>query len=114
MSYEGYYTFICKKGHKWDYDATTFDYSNCPARQTAMTCSVCKSKAKYYAQVDETNGVDPNEPETLPAPVVVLGYTESKHHDHRGNRFYIKHPTYAHPPDMIGVHKRWRRIGKKE
>ena len=49
MSWEGYYQLICKNRHYWTEDACYREISDC-------FCPECKGRAKYWNQVDLTNG----------------------------------------------------------
>lgn len=46
MSYEGYVQCLCKNGHYWDDPGEYSETSECP---------ICKSTAKWWNSVDETN-----------------------------------------------------------
>ena len=87
MSYEGYEEYICEKGHYWIVDC----YGS--ARDVEK-CRVCQSKVKYWHAVDVTNGTDYNDPSTYAASIKELGFEDSWHTDHYGNRYATKMPVY--------------------
>jgi DNA-directed RNA polymerase subunit RPC12/RpoP len=49
MSFEGYYQFLCKKGHNWDEDCYAIEPEE-------AKCPTCKEKVKWWNLVDHTNG----------------------------------------------------------
>ena len=61
MSYEGFEQVLCKQGHLRE-----FDCWNAPELfDLAEVCPVCKSVWVYRNMVDETNGIDENDPSTV-------------------------------------------------
>lgn len=50
MSFEGVDEYICKNGHYWNRDVY-FSFI-----EEEPICPICKSKAKYWHLIDQTNG----------------------------------------------------------
>lgn len=104
MSYEGYEEFLCQNGHYWTVDAMTMIHGDNEEKDKARICAVCHHKAVYVASVDETNGVDVDIPETMPAPKKLIGYTDIPCTDHHGNKYFGKancyEPVFDNPRQM--------------
>lgn len=92
MSYEGYEEFICKNGHYNTLDVNYFTYgSDDPKIQKEMEfCPCCGEKYKWQCSVDQTNGYYEDDPSTFDAPKKVVGFTDSWHVDHYGNKYATK------------------------
>lgn len=84
MSYEGYTQYLCEAGHKYDVDLFS----------TKDICPVCGKEPKYEAEVDQTNGIDEDDPNTFPAPTKETGFTDTWKVDHYGNKYALKHIMY--------------------
>ena len=52
MSYEGHTKVLCANGHLFVYDAYT-------SNTTQWRCPTCKAERAWSADVDQTNGIDP-------------------------------------------------------
>ena len=104
MSYEGYEEFLCQNGHYWTVDAMTMIHGDNEEKDKARICAVCHHKAVYVASVDETNGVDVDIPETMPAPKKLIGHTDIPLTDHYGNKYFGKanryKPVFDNPRQM--------------
>lgn len=85
MSYEGYKELLCGNGHYYTHDA----YDDAPA-----TCPHCGSHWDFFHPIDLTNGSDPDDPGTMPAPKIESGWDDIWLTDHYGNRYAIKRPKY--------------------
>lgn len=97
MSFEGFYQKIGVCGHQWEDDASCYN-----ADQERKECPVCGAQPDVYALVDTTNGYGEEYGEYADrAKVRVIGFTDSWHEDHYGNKYAVKHPTYS------PVGKRW-------
>lgn len=95
MSYEGFTQYIGHCGHQWEVNAGVLTYGSKRDRERAATCSVCGSKAAFWADVDVTNGYQQaGDPSSFRAPVRKVGFTDTWHTDHYGNRYAVKHPTF--------------------
>lgn len=105
MSYEGYEEFLCQNGHYWTVDAMTMMHGEDKEKNESMLCSTCHHKAVYVVSVDETNGVDVDVPETMPAPKKLIGHTDIPLTDHYGNRYFGKvnryEPVFDNPRQMF-------------
>lgn len=105
MSYEGYDEFLCQNGHYWTVDAMTMMHGEDGEKDKVTICGVCHHKAVYVAAVDETNGVDTEVPETIPAPKKLIGHTDIPLTDHYGNRYFGKvnryEPVFDNPRQMF-------------
>lgn len=97
MSYEGYETFLCEKGHVW-YHSAGLDYG-----EHGNTCSVCLNAPKWECSTDQTNGYYEDEPGTHPPSMREIGFEDQWHVDHYGNRYALKVMKYE--PVQDG---RWR------
>ena len=95
MSYEGYYEWLCENGH--------YSASNCYAPEPKK-CRVCGARIAHRCGVDQTNGVDPECPYTMPGKKRKVGTDDEWTTDHHGNKFAIAHPRYKPTDD------RWRKI----
>lgn len=62
MSFEGYEEYLCEVGHYATAGAWDAPVSICPT---------CHAPIVWHRVVDETNGIDPNDPTTMPATLVV-------------------------------------------
>lgn len=88
MSYEGYREYLCKVGHYSHRDC----YDDKPERCDAIGC---KESREWFHSVDETNGEDPKDPNTRPAPLMEIGFEDRWLEDHHGNKFALKIKKYA-------------------
>ncbi len=95
MSYEGYVEYICVKGHLFARDC----YSDEPA-----ICIRCRGKVAYIHPVDETNGIDEDDPGTFSGDVEIVGEEDTWHRDHYGNK-YATRITLVSPNSKV-----WRKI----
>ena len=86
MSYEGYEEFLCEDGHYFTMGC--FDDS-------VPSCSHCGKLAMHRHSVDCTNGIEENNPSTMMADKIILGFTESINVDHHGNKYFSKVNTWA-------------------
>lgn len=102
MSYEGYSQHIGECGHHWEIDSNVFSYGSTDDRENALNCPVCGKRARVSAMVDVTNGFrEEGDPSSWPAKMKEVGFTDSWHEDHYGNKYATKHMTY----EPVG--KRW-------
>ena len=108
MSYEGYEEYICPNGHYWAEDALNLVHASKNEVQKFTTCRICNQYAQYECSVDQTNGVELENPWTLSGPKSEIGFQEQECRDHRGNVFYQKIPLYK--PDVESG--RWREFHK--
>jgi hypothetical protein len=104
MSYEGYEEYICVNGHYWAADALSLIHSTNAEKRSALVCPHCKKQAQYTCSVDQTNGMDENEPWSLSGPKTDVGFDDLPREDHHGNKYFVKLPRYA--PDLTSG--RWR------
>lgn len=83
MSYEGFTEYLCPNGHYWSYDV----YFESEDRHV---CKVCGAVAKWGHDVDQTNGIDLDDPSTMRGEVKQIGFMDAWHTDHYGNRWAQK------------------------
>lgn len=95
MGYNGYTEYLCAKGH----------YSTCDCRDSLTACQTegCDAALTYRHAVDETNGLDENDPAACPAPKKEIGFQDAWHDDHYGNRYATKIPIYIRSGSGIWV-----------
>lgn len=98
MSYEGYTEYICPKGHIWECDVYLED-------SNAHVCKMCGNRAEWIHDVDQTNGINHEDPGTFSAGVIVRGYEDYWHVDHYGNRYAQKIPLRKPAPGSA-----WRKM----
>lgn len=106
MSYEGYEEFICVNGHYWADDALSLMHASNSEKKSALVCPHCKKKAQYTCSVDQTNGMDESDPDTLSGPKVEVGFDDLACKDHYGNKYFVKRLKYA--PDLASG--RWNTL----
>lgn len=94
MSYEGYEEYICPDGHHWIVDASIMLYGEQSEKIQATMCPECKKMAFYHCSVDETNGIEEDNPYTLPGPKEEIGFEDKPMTDHRGNKYFLKIDKY--------------------
>lgn len=80
MSYEGSVEFICECGHYSVFDCYDVEPTKCPE------CDGCLA---YTHSIDETNGTDFMDPNTMPGSKRVVG----------GQRKVVEIPLYAAGPE---------------
>jgi hypothetical protein len=85
MSYEGYYEYLCVKGHHFEHDA----YEARPGK-----CEFYGAPLAYWHSVDETNGYDETLPGPVPAPKEEISFDAVPYEDHHGNKYYSRQPRY--------------------
>ena len=85
MSYEGFEERICKTGHYLMQDVY---------QDTLTTCPICDAEWQWYSLVDQTNGYEPNNPSTWPAPTEIAGIEELWKEDKYKNRYCIERKLY--------------------
>ena len=56
MSFEGYYQFLCKKGHYYTESANSARFYLFSPRDQDVRCPYCGEKIVWYNLVDLTNG----------------------------------------------------------
>lgn len=83
MSYEGYIEYLCPKGHAWAHDV----YSE---PENGHVCKRCGASATWQHDVDQTNGMEIDNPSTFSAGVACIGFEEDWLVDHYGNRYAEK------------------------
>lgn len=111
MSYEGYTEYLCEKGHYFTVDAMD-DWDYRPGQghvRAQQECEVCKGKLAFMASVDETNGVDPEQPHTFDAPRVQYAFEDLPCMDRFGNKYYAFRPLFAPAPGS-----RWIKINQEK
>lgn len=94
MSYEGTHELLCAKGHYYAHDV----YDLRP-----LCCPFCSAPWAYIHMIDETNGADESQPDTLPAPLTEIGFDDVWHTDHYNNRYATKRTRYTPT-------KEWRQL----
>lgn len=99
MSYEGYETYLCEKGHKWVRGAGLYH------EEPLKKCPFCPGKPKWVCSTDETNGFYEDEPATHPARMKEVAFEDFWSFDHYGNRYAVK--IVLHEPVQDG---RWRKL----
>lgn len=85
MSYEGSTEYLCANGHY----LCTSCYEDAPDG-----CSVCGAALSYSHSIDETNGVDPEDPGTMPGDKECIGQDDQWREDHYHNRYAFAIPRY--------------------
>ena len=80
--YQGYQQTICRRGH----------YQEVDALETPGACEVCQEPVRYYCAVDTTNGVEPEIPDSFPAPFKQVNIEDTWHTDRHGNKFATSIP----------------------
>ena len=85
MSYEGYREYLCRKGHYSTSDA----YEDDPTK-----CERCGADIDWRHSVDQTNGVEEDNPSTIPAPKEKVGQEDDWQRDHHGNKYAVAVPIY--------------------
>ena len=101
MSFERYYEFICEKGHYSTQRLCVYDLSE-------NGCGLCKQPIAYTNLVDQTNGMDQNDPTTLPLPTLVLAEEDHWQTDHYGNKYATVIKLYE-PKDKA----EWTQVGSE-
>ena len=98
MSYEGITEVLCAKGH----------YQTYGCYQTYGPCGLhgCSELLVWAHDVDHTNGYNPEDPRTMPAPKVEIGWDDIPMVDHYGNKYFLKNLRFAPPPEG----SRWRKV----
>ena len=94
MSYEGYEEFICETGHYFTEDC----YAPNPRK-----CIFCDSKIEWCNSVDQTNGIDEDIPQTMPAEIIYTIGDEWKV-DKYGNKYVVDRMSFK-PAE----NSRWRK-----
>jgi hypothetical protein len=95
MSFEGFYEYICEKGHYKSVDVYNDSHSG--------SCDKCGSKWGYSHLVDQTNGYEEDNSSTYPAPKLTYSVEDEWKEDHYGNKYAISISLYA-PIDI------WRKL----
>ena len=95
MSYEGYEEYLCEQGHHLVYDCYEME---------PVICFHCGSKLTYWHPVDQTNGIENDNPSTFNAKTEVIGYDEEWQEDHLGNKYVTK--LWKFKP----ISEEWRKI----
>lgn len=95
MSYEGYSEYLCENGHYTACDVTVDE----PA-----TCWFCGARWQFYHAVDQTNGIEEENPSTMPAPKREIGIDDDWRMDRHGNRYAYAVPRFEPVAE-------WRKIG---
>lgn len=85
MGYSGYTEYLCENGHYFTRDCWDSKPSVCP---------YCQSFIKYFHSVDTTNGYDEEYPDTCRAEKNEIGFDDTWHDDHYGNRYATKRLRY--------------------
>ena len=85
VSYEGYREYLCAKGHYQCSDA----YDDDPEK-----CARCGERIAYAHSVDQTNGVEEDNPSTMPAPKEQVGFEDEWCKDRHGNKYAKSIPLY--------------------
>lgn len=98
MSYKGSTESICKNGH--------YDCVDCYEDYNQF-CH-CGAPWEWFHSIDETNGVDLENPGTYPAPTEETGYDETWHMDPYGTRYAIRSPK--HKPAAGSAWKKIKRL----
>lgn len=95
MSYEGYVSYLCQRGHLHTRDA----YVDPPA-----FCPDCDAPFEWERHTDETNGPIEDDPATHPAALEPNSWDDVWNTDHYGNRYATKLWKWK-PADEL-----WRRV----
>lgn len=85
MSYEGYQEYLCAKGHYVVRGAFADEPEYCPR---------CGGDIAYRHSIDVTNGVEEDDPSTMPAPKDQIGSEDDWQKDHYGNPYALDIPLY--------------------
>ena len=99
MSFEGFYEYLCERGHYFARDVYDADPKECPR---------CRSAIEWRHQVDQTNGYDEAYPGTCCAPKAIKGTSDVWHEDHYGNPFAEELKEFEPAPGSA-----WGRVGGK-
>ena len=91
MSYEGYEQVLCTEGHLSQFDAYGDGYE-------VFMCNYCGSPSAFVHTVDLTNGVDEDDPDTLPYPFEVK--QEFKEECSLGFEHILQATVYVIPKDI--------------
>ena len=81
MSYEGYEEYLCENGH--------YMTANC-YDSVWPQCRSCGHSFSHWHAVDQTNGTEENNPNTMPAPKEEIGFEDVWQEDHYGNKYATK------------------------
>jgi hypothetical protein len=90
MSYEGYAEFLCKSGHYWTMSYSEESFLENRSAPNIYTCPHCGLRPSMYHDVNETNGIDEDDPNTLPAKKKEIGFDDEWRIDHYGNKYAVK------------------------
>lgn len=95
MSYEGYTEYLCRRGHRHTVDANQNSF------EPSIICSrsYCNAEIAFKHDVDETNGIEPDDPSTYAAAVREVGFDEIPKVDFKGNLYYCKEPLFEPDSD---------------
>lgn len=85
MSYEGYTQYLCPVGHEFNLDVHSIEKPICPQ---------CQALPVLLHEVDETNGVYENDPNTFAAELRKVGSADNWLIDHHGNSYAVEVPMY--------------------
>lgn len=95
MSYEGSVEYLCANGHESGTDCYMDDLIVCR----------CGAPITHRHAINHTNGEDPEDPSTMPAPVEEIGFDDVWHKDHYGNRYATKDMRFKpldHWRELVG------------
>jgi hypothetical protein len=95
MSYEGSVEYLCQDGHRSVVDCWEDRLVKCR----------CGAAMAYRHSIDHTNGVEDDNPATMPAPTEEIGFTDIWREDHYGNRYAIKDVKYRAGEHWLPVHR---------
>lgn len=104
MGYKGEEEFLCEQGHHHVINAAYFMYGGWPQDDTCkhneqgeLRCNYCGSEMAWTHSIDYTNGSEPDQPDTNPAPLEEVGFTNVWHKDHLDNSYATK--LFIYRPD---------------
>lgn len=97
MGYQGEEEFLCEQGHHHVINAAFFSYGGWPQDATCkhdeqgeLRCNHCGGAMTWTHSIDYTNGSEPDQPDTNPAPLEEVGFTNVWHKDHLENGYATK------------------------
>lgn len=95
MSYEGYTEFLTFSGEYLTYDS----YNDHPEYRNDI---------EWYHLVDETNGIEYDNPSTFPAEKIEIDHVDIWREDHYGNRYAIKSKRY-----IPAINSTWEKYNER-